>query len=111
MEWRNFSTGKICPVCGLVLDFLPWTQKGNPSDEICPCCGIQFGYEDMSWDRTGRINIYLDLRQKWIQGGMKWGWSFKHQKAFESDSAPQNWDPLEQLRNVPKEFLSEGEKY
>ncbi len=34
-----------CPVCGYKLDFAPWRDEAA-SHEICPCCGIQFGYHD-----------------------------------------------------------------
>lgn len=103
MEWKNFSTGKICPVCGLVLDFEPWTE-GADSQEICPCCGVQFGYYDSANSPGEVIKRWFDLRKKWIQGEMRW-WSPSLREQ------PSNWNPNEQLKNVPKEFLSEGEKY
>jgi hypothetical protein len=34
--------------CGL--GFLPW-HDDSASDEICPCCYIQFGYDDASEPR------------------------------------------------------------
>ena len=38
----------ICPACGYDgLEEPPWTD-GSASDEICPSCGIQFGYEDFA---------------------------------------------------------------
>lgn len=39
-----------CPVCGCDLGFLPW-HDDSASDEICPCCYIQFGYDDASEPR------------------------------------------------------------
>lgn len=103
MEWKNLSTGKICPVCGLTLDFEPWIG-GADSQEICPCCGVQFGYYDSANSPEEVIKRWFDLRQKWIQGGMKW-WSPSLREQ------PSNWNPNEQLKNIPREFLSEGEKY
>lgn len=118
----NTTMKWYCPVCGYAL-----TDHDDRSSttttvydtayvfdtKICPSCGIQFGMGDIGGIANYEHNkkYYTNLRQKWIQGGMKWGWSFKHQKAFDSDSAPQNWNPNDQLRNIPKEFLSEGERY
>ena len=35
-----------CPACGFEgLDEEPWVGD-SPSDDICPCCGMQFGYYD-----------------------------------------------------------------
>ena len=54
---------KFCPVCRNVLDFAPWTGE-NPSDEICPFCGIQFGYNDARVDL--REQIYREWHDAWI---------------------------------------------
>jgi broad specificity phosphatase PhoE len=48
------------------LDFAPWIDK-NPSDEICPFCGIQFGYNDARPDL--REEIYREWRDAWIDNG------------------------------------------
>ncbi|MBI1866544.1 MAG: hypothetical protein HYS02_02130 [Candidatus Staskawiczbacteria bacterium] len=89
--------GTFCPVCGLDLGFKAW-NKGMPrDDEICPCCGTQFGYHDSIWDKDPFI--HKTLRQKWIDEGMKW-WS----KDDKYHPQPQNWDPKKQLENIPKEF-------
>jgi len=109
-----------CPVCGFDLTKDAHGIKEQDSTliydvlytHICSSCGIEFGTGDfMGADLESDKKFYTNLRHKWIQGGMKWGWSFKHEKAFDSDKAPLNWNPLEQLKNVPKEFLSEGESY
>lgn len=42
----------LCLVCGYDLGFAPWVGV-FPSDEICPCCGIQYGYDDAA---GGNIN-------------------------------------------------------
>lgn len=104
MKRKDFNTGKTCPVCGLFLDFDPWIE-GHSSQEICPCCGVQFGYFDAADSPEEVIQRWCDLREKWIQGGMKWGWSFKHNKAFDFHETPANWNPIEQLKNIPAEFL------
>ena len=53
----------ICPVCGYDLGFPAWDGE-SPSDEICNCCGIQFGYGDIGpGGLEGRKKIYEDFRQ------------------------------------------------
>ena len=86
----------LCPVCGYDLEFRPWEGE-SPSDEICPCCGIQFGYTDMAGgDPVRRQTLYREWRQQWIGNGMRW----RHGKP------PAGWNPLEQLRNVGGEDVS-----
>jgi hypothetical protein len=82
-----------CPVCGYDrLRKAPWTETG-PSDEICPSCGIHFGYDDAAGGKIeDRQLIYERWRARWIQGGMKW---------FSSGQPPpRNWDPVELLSRV-----------
>lgn len=84
-----------CPVCGYLLGFLPWGPFGeSASHEICPCCGIEFGYHDdaLLEDPKDRQKVWDEWRKHWIEGGMKW-WS----KAREP---PENWNPVVQLKNV-----------
>ena len=52
-----------CPACGSELDFEPWKGE-SAADEICPYCGIQFGYNDASADL--REQIYREWREAWI---------------------------------------------
>lgn len=52
-----------CPVCRNELDFVPW-EGDSPSFEICPFCGIQFGYNDARRDL--REQIYREWREAWI---------------------------------------------
>src|SRR5262249_27635290 len=61
----------LCPVCGFQLDFKPW-NGASASDEICPSCGIQFGYDDAGPD--DRRTYYSQWRQNWQAGGSLW-WS------------------------------------
>ena len=81
-----------CPVCGCELDFLPW-DNGLPSDEICPCCYIQFGYEDSAGgEEEQKIGIYARYRDYWIKQGMPWN--------SVGQECPPNWDPRKQLQNI-----------
>jgi hypothetical protein len=80
-----------CPVCGLGLDFAPW-DGGSASDEICPCCFIQFGYDDFAGgDLNLRRETYAQWRQKWIAEGMPWRGSRK---------PPEAWAPATQVSRV-----------
>ena len=75
----------ICPICNY--DGLyepPYDGRGVGSDEICPCCGFQFGCDDYP-DKEKQIKQWRD---KWIQEGCRWfstgrkpplGWKAKKQ--------------------------------
>ena len=85
-----------CPVCGYELDFAPW-QGIYSSDEICPCCGIQYGYDDAAGgDMNKRHLIYKKWRNRWIKEGMPW-------KSIESPK-PDRWDPIQQLQEGGSSF-------
>ena len=89
---------RICRVCGLYYrNFYPWGEDGKiPSHEICDCCGIEFGYEDNNNKSTE------NARKKWTEGGYVW---------FNFEKRPKGWDSLQQLKNIPPEFLGPDEKY
>ena len=82
----------VCSVCGFPdLDEPPWTD-GSGSNEICPSCGIHFGYDDAAGgDAARREAVYREWRRRWIDDGMKW-WSPSEQ--------PSDWDPQVQVRAV-----------
>jgi hypothetical protein len=77
-----------CPACGFEgLGEPPWDESGNPSYDICPCCGMQFGYYD-----SGRREelFYAGWRVRWLVEGGRWwskgtkpppGWSAEAQVA------------------------------
>jgi hypothetical protein len=71
------------------LDFLPWEGE-SASNEICPCCGIQFGYHDATpGSLIRRVEIYDEWRRNWINMGMPW-------QGIDIEP-PTNWDPIRQL--------------
>ncbi len=73
----------ICPVCGYEeLEESPYDKYGCSSFEICPCCGIEFGYHDSNMSND-------QLRQKWIDTGMNW-----HST---TDNHPKDWNPNIQI--------------
>lgn len=80
-----------CPVCGFGLDFLPWDGE-SPSDEICPSCGIQFGYDDAAGGKPEqRSRIYEDWRSRWVTAGCPWS---------SARPRPKRWDPRRDLERV-----------
>jgi len=77
----------ICPVCGYnMLEESPYDKDGNPSYEICDCCGFEFGFDDISEEVT-----FYDYREQWIKNGAKW---------FSMDKKPLNWSLDRQLKEV-----------
>jgi len=111
----------ICPVCGYEGLSSPAyypDEWGSPSEETCPSCGTQFGYDDGvpggRYDATKRAARHGELRQKWIAGGMRWwrseiywwnvnvrfggspppGWGGGDRPL------PDGWDPVAQLQRL-----------
>lgn len=83
----------LCPVCGFP-DLLeqPW-ENDAPSDEICPSCGIHFGYDDVAGgDAARRQQIWRERRQAWREAGAEW---FSKGKP-----RPGDWIPENQLASV-----------
>jgi hypothetical protein len=80
----------LCPVCGYPeLWESPWSD-GAPSDEICPCCGTHFGYDDVEdGDAALREARWVALRQEWTVRDHEW---------FSRVRRPRpGWNPEEQL--------------
>ena len=83
----------LCPACGFRLDRPAWDDVSGPSEEICPSCGIQFGYDDAAGgDLHLRRQVYGSWREEWIARGMPW--------TSVGTPAPKDWNPEEQLRRV-----------
>jgi len=56
-----------CRVCGYRPGWLPWGETGtDPSWEFCPCCWVEFGYQDSS---VAGARAY---RQAWLASGATW---------------------------------------
>lgn len=82
---KEKNRNRFCHICGYKLGFSPWGEDGNnPSYEICPCCGAEFGCDDYT---SKSIKAY---REKWIKSGAKW---------FNPSMKPDNWDLKKQLNN------------
>jgi hypothetical protein len=72
-----------CPVCGFAGLTEPHVDvTGSPTYSICPCCGTQFGADDLE-------KSHEELRAEWIAQGAAW-WSQK-------EPAPSGWDARKQL--------------
>ncbi|MGK9234648.1 hypothetical protein KXS07_17825 [Inquilinus limosus] len=75
--------GSGCPVCGFP-DVAAYDEHGCATFEICPCCGIEFGYDDATTSHS-------ELRARWIAGGKRW-WSERER--------PPGWDADAQLARI-----------
>jgi len=66
-----------CPVC-----FYP-EMPAPPRDwNICPCCGVEFGFDDVEM-------THEELRAEWILEGYEW--------FSPTTLPPENWDPRAQI--------------
>ena len=73
-----------CYVCGFPLDDHPWGSKWVFED--CPCCGVQFSYEDAT------AAAVTARRAEWIAAGYPW---------MKPGLKPMGWSPEAQLASVP----------
>lgn len=59
----------LCKVCGLDLgeDYFSWGVDGRtPTFDFCPCCGVEFGYQDAT------EKAIVNFRAQWISKGCTW---------------------------------------
>ena len=104
----------VCIFCGYDKFDLPLYQIDEhgvflASFQICPSCGAEFGFDDDAGcqisparfaDKVHISNI-IDYRRFWINNGMQWS-------AYSSGlRIPENWNAIEQLKNVPDEFMDD----
>lgn len=96
-----------CPVCGYqgleqapyanftrlpLPDSLvpPYSQYfGEPSYDVCDCCGFEFGNDDEPG--TAPPSTFQEYRQEWIAHGGRW---------LDPSKRPQDWTLERQLRNA-----------
>ena len=58
----------VCPVCGCGSLVEPaFNERGVGSDDICPCCGFQFGLDDFPYE--DRERLIAEWRERWVAGG------------------------------------------
>ena len=80
----------FCRICGYYLGFPIWGENGcDPSRDICPCCGVEFGYEDCLKEAV------LSYRKNWEIAGRIW---FNHKKM------PSDWSYEKQSLNIDEKY-------
>lgn len=83
---------EICRVCGWPQEVAQHGSDGaSPSFDFCDCCGVEFGYGDVTL--VGIINH----RQTWVKAGCPWQ---------NPQAKPASWDLNEQLTNVKPQYMS-----
>lgn len=75
-----------CPVC--FFDAMPYPPEDY---NICPCCGTEFGNDDVEYS-------YDELRYAWIRNGAHWFF----------DQSPANWSAWAQLARASFGVHAEG---
>ncbi|GAB5902283.1 hypothetical protein OKHIF_03840 [Mycobacteroides chelonae] len=60
----------------------------SSSEEICPSCNFQFGFDDLSEGYSD-----ADWRDRWVAEGMQW-------HGGPDMPPPANWDPEKQLSEL-----------
>jgi hypothetical protein len=84
------STNEYCRVCGYQPHGEPpYDAEGYGSQEICPCCGVQWGYQDSLPSAARRF------REVWLARGAPWRMP---------EFRPPDWDLTEQLSPVPEAY-------
>ena len=81
----------FCRICGLNQHEYPWGEDNNsPTFGICACCGAEFGYHDYT------LEGIKEHRKRWLSNNGKWS---------EIKAMPPDWSLIEQMKNIPKEYL------
>ncbi len=61
------QTEYACTICGWYTEDKPWGEDGqSPTFEICPRCGVEFGYEDYIPESADAY------RKAWVEKGKPW---------------------------------------
>lgn len=68
----------------------PYSQYfGDPSYDVCECCGFEFGNDDEPG--TAPSLTFRQYREEWIAGGGRW---------FEPSKKPRDWTLERQLTDA-----------
>ena len=77
-----------CRVCGYHNADYPWGEDGkSPTYQICPCCGVEFGVDDITPENIQKF------RNDWQKSNYKW---------FDKQMKPSDWSLEKQMRDIPK---------
>jgi len=87
MTDTNLPIVDYCRVCGLP-SAMRWEDLQH---EICPSCGCHIGLHDIDLEST------REKRDEWKNENYKW-------RAEYRGPSP-NWYPIEQMKNIPPEWL------
>ena len=80
----------ICRVCGYDTNSPTWYKPNDASFDICPCCSVEFGIQDINLDGA------RDFRMYWLSKGAEW---------FSPEYKPEKWNVFEQMKQIPKEWF------
>ena len=81
---------RFCRVCGFEPADAPWGPDGlTPTFEICPACGVEYGYEDATPSSVKRY------RERWLAAGGRWS---------DRSVAEDGMSALERLQRVPENY-------
>lgn len=87
----KYTAEYICRICWFQDKDPFYLETGWPSYQICICCNWESWYDDCT-----QIAI-KNHRKKWIEWWCKWH--------YEEEQKPKDWNPLEQMKKIPKEYL------
>jgi hypothetical protein len=85
------TANNFCRACGYDYGTPIWHEDDYPLQYsfICPCCGAQVGYHDVS---EAGVRLH---RMQWLENGAKW---------VEPKEQTADWDVFEQLKRIPPPF-------
>jgi len=81
-----------CPICGYEA-ITAFDEHGCPTFEICDSCGCEAGNE---YDSNSSVEHLNSIRRIWIDD--------KNCKWWGSSTPPENWDPIEQMKQARIKF-------
>ncbi|EGJ72631.1 hypothetical protein STTU_p0018 (plasmid) [Streptomyces sp. Tu6071] len=88
-EWTKVPVEEVCRVCGLYAEGALWDEYGAPQYLTCPCCGVESGLGDASYE------MVTWNRARWLESGAEWQ---------EPEFRPTNWSLEEQLACIPAKW-------
>lgn len=79
-----------CRICGYQdADDPPYFEDGSGTFAFCPCCGVEWGYQDYAVERA------REFRTAWLKQGAPWS---------EPKARPSEWTLEEQMAHVPEDY-------